>query len=151
MRSIDSSIPFIAHSLKRNFTFEENVKIIGVPYQNSALCWNIKDVEQNSPVFEVVTPGEVTCFEFDPNNFNNMVIALSSGQLMFIKFCDIINILKAHGNTKLYNYLKKADIKEFCVYNLSSLNWNHQSLIIAVKWFPQVIPIIKMSNAIFSR
>ena len=136
IRSIDSSIPFIAHSLKRNFSFEENVKIIGVPYQSSVLFWNIKDVEQNSPVFEVVTPGEVTCFEFDPNNVNNMVIALSSGQLMFIKFFDLINILKTHGNTDMYSYLKKADIKEFYVYNLSSLKWTHQSLITAVKWFP---------------
>ena len=136
IRSIDSSIPFIAHSLKRNFSFEENVKIIGIPYQSSVLFWNIKDVEQNSPVFEVVTPGEVTCFEFDPNNVNNMVIALSSGQLMFIKFFDLINILKTHGNTDMYSYLKKADIKEFYVYNLSSLKWTHQSLITAVKWFP---------------
>ena len=135
IRSVDSSIPFIAHSLKRNFTFEENVKIIGVPYQSSVLFWNIKDVEQNSPVFEVVTPGEVTCFEFDPDNVNNMVIALSSGQLMFIKFFDLINILKTHGNTD-YSYLKKADIKEFYIYNLSSLKWTHQSLISAVKWFP---------------
>ena len=136
IRSIDSSIPIIAHSLKRNFTFEENVKIIGVPYQSSVLFWNIRDVEQNSPVFEVATPGEVTCFEFDPNNVNNMVIALSSGQLMFIKFFDIINILKTYGNTDMYSYLKKADIKEFYIYNLSSLKWTHQSLITAVKWFP---------------
>ncbi len=63
IRSVDSSIPFIAHSLKRNFTFEDNVKLIGVPYQSSVLFWNIKDVEQNSPVFEVSTPGEVTCFD----------------------------------------------------------------------------------------
>ena len=96
IRSIDSSIPFIAHSLKRNFTFEENVKIIGVPYQSSVLFWNIKDVEQNSPVFEVATPGEVTCFEFDPDNINNMVIALLSGQFMLIIFFDLINILKTH-------------------------------------------------------
>jgi len=136
IRSIDSSIPIIAHSLKRNFSFEENVKIIGVPYQSSVLFWNIRDVEQNSPVFEVSTPGEVTCFEFDPNNVNNMVIALSSGQLMFIKFFDIINILKTYGNTDMYSYLKKADIKEFYIYNLSSLKWTHQSLITAVKWFP---------------
>ena len=136
IRSIDSSIPFIAHSLKRNFSFEENVKIIGVPYQSNVLFWNIKDVEQNSPVFEVATPGEVTCFEFDPNNVNNMVIALSSGQLMFIKFFDLIKILKTYGNTDMYSYLKKADIKEFYVYNLSSLKWTHQSLITAVKWFP---------------
>ena len=60
---------------------------------------------------------------------------------MFIYFFDVINILKAYGNTKSYIYLKKADIKEFCVYNLSSLKWTHQSLIIAIKWFPQIIPI----------
>ena len=93
IRSIDSSIPFIAHSLKRIFTFEENVKIIGVPYQSSVLFWNIKDVEQNSPMFEVPSPGEVTCFEFDLGNVNNMV----SGQFMFIKFFDLINILKTLG------------------------------------------------------
>ena len=150
IRSIDSSIPFIAHSLKRNFTFEENVKIIGVPYQSSVLFWNIKDVEQNSPVFEVVTPGEVTCFEFDPNNVNNMVIALSSGQLMFIKFFDIINILKTYGNTDMYSYLKKADIKDFYVYNLSSLKWTHQSLITAVKWFPPGYSFKKKGQMQFS-
>ena len=136
IRSIDSSIPFIAHSLKRNFTFEENVKIVGIPYQSSILFWNIKDVEQNSPVFEVSTPGEVTCFEFDPNNVNNLVIALSSGQLMFIKFFDLVNILKTYGNSDMYGYLKKTDKKQFYIYNLSSLKWTHQSLITAVKWFP---------------
>ena len=136
IRSIDNSIPFIAHSLKRNFSFEESLKIVGIPYQSSVLFWNIKDVEQNSPVFEVSTPGEVTCFEFDPDNVNNMVIALSSGQLMFIKFFDLINILKTHANTDMYSYLKKADIKEFYLFNLSSLKWTHQSNITSVKWFP---------------
>ena len=136
IRSIDNSIPFIAHSLKRNFSFEESLKIIGIPYQSSVLFWNIRDVEQNSPVFEVSTPGEVTCFEFDPGNVNNLVIALSSGQLMFIKFFDLINILKTHANTDMYSYLKKADIKDFYLYNLSSLKWTHQSNITAVKWFP---------------
>ena len=136
IRTIDSSIPFIAHSLKRNFTFEETVKIIGVPYQSSVLFWNIKDVEQNSPVFEVETPSEVTSFEFDPDNPNNMVIALSSGQLMFVKFHDIINLLKTHGNTDMYSYLKKSDVRDFYAFNLSSLKWTHQSLIAAVKWFP---------------
>ena len=133
IRSIDNSIPFIAHSLKRNFTFEESLKIIGIPYQSSVLFWNIRDVEQNSPVFEVSTPGEVTCFEFDPDNVNNLVIALSSGQLMFVKFFDLINILKTHANTDMYSYLKKADIKEFYLFNLSSLKWTHQSNITAVK------------------
>ena len=136
IRSIDSSIPFIAHSLKRNFTFEESLKLIGIPYQSSVLFWNVRDVEQNSPVFEVSTPGEVTCFEFDPDNVDNLVIALSSGQLMFIKFFDLINILKTHANTDMYSYLKKADIKEYYLYNLSSLKWTHQSNITAVKWFP---------------
>ena len=136
IRSIDNSIPFIAHSLKRNFSFEDSLKLIGIPYQSSVLFWNIRDVEQNSPVFEVSTPGEVTCFEFDPNNVDNLVIALSSGQLMFIKFFDLINILKTHANTDMYSYLKKADIKEFYLYNLSSLKWTHQSNITAVKWFP---------------
>ena len=136
IRSIDNSIPFIAHSLKRNFSFEESLKIVGIPYQSSVLFWNVKDVEQNSPVFEVSTPGEVTCFEFDPDNVNNMVIALSSGQLMFIKFFDLINILKTHANTDMYSYLKKADIKEFYLFNLSSLKWTHQSNITSVKWFP---------------
>ena len=92
-------------------------------------------MEQNSPLFEVSTPGEVLCFEFTPNNANNMVIALSSGQLMFLKFFDIINILKTYENTDMYSYLKKADIKEFYIYNLSSLKWTHQSLITVVKWF----------------
>ena len=136
IRTIDNSIPFIAHSLKRNFTFEESLKIVGIPYQSSVLFWNVRDVEQNSPVFEVTTPGEVTCFEFDPDNVNNLVIALSSGQLMFIKFFDLINILKTHANTDVYSYLKKADIKEFYLYNLSSLKWTHQSNITSVKWFP---------------
>ena len=136
IRSIDNSIPFIAHSLKRNFTFEDSLKLIGIPYQSSILFWNIRDLEQNAPVFEVRTPGEVTCFEFDPNNVDNLVISLSSGQLMFVKFFDLINILKTHANTDVYSYLKKENIKEFYLYNLSSLKWTHQSNITAVKWFP---------------
>ena len=51
---------------------------------------------------------------------------------MFIKFFDLINILKTHANTDMYSYLKKADIKEFYLYNLSSLKWTHQSNITAV-------------------
>ena len=136
IRSIDNSIPFIAHSLKRNFSFEESLKIVGIPYQSSVLFWNVKDVEQNSPVFEVSTPGEVTCFEFDPDNVNNMVIALSSGQLMFIKFFDEMKQQDRIYNTDMYSYLKKADIKEFYLFNLSSLKWTHQSNITSVKWFP---------------
>ena len=151
IRTIDSSIPFIAHSLKRNYTFEELIKIVGVPYQSSVLFWNIKDVEQNSPVFEVETPSEVTCFEFDKNNVNNMVIALSSGQLMFVKFHDLINLLKTHGNTDMYSYLKKSDVRDFYVFNLSSLKWTHQSLISAVKWYPAGYSYKKKGQMIFSK
>ena len=50
-----------------------------------------------------------------------------------------------------FSYLKKADIKDFYVYNLSSLKWTQQSLITAVKWFPLDILIKKRSNAIFPR
>ena len=35
-----------------------------------------------------------------------------------------------------FSYLKKTDIRDFYVYNLSSLKWTHQSVITAVKWFP---------------
>ena len=42
-----------------------------------------------------------------------MVIALSSGQLMFIKFFDIINILKTYGNTDMYSYLKKGERSKY--------------------------------------
>ena len=149
IRSVDSSIPFISHSLKRNFGFEESLKIIGIPYQSSVLFWNIKDVEQNSPVFEVATPGEIVCYEFDPNNTNNMVIALTSGQLMFIKFFDLINILKNNANND-FSYLKKTDIKEFYVFNLSSLKWTHQSEITAVKWFPPGYSFKKKGQMQFS-
>lgn len=136
IRSIDPSIPFIAHSLRRNTTFEEKIKIIGIPYQSSVLFWNIRDVEQNAPVFEVATPGEITCFEFDPSNVNNMAIALSSGQIMFVRFHDLINLLKTHANVDMYSYLKKSDVKEFYLFNLTSLKWSHQSVITAMKWFP---------------
>lgn len=135
IRGLTETDPFVTHSLYRNYTFDESIKVEGIPYTSEILFWNIKDVEQNSPVFEVSTPGEVTCFEFDPGNTNNMVIALSSGQLMFIKFFDLINILKTHANTD-FSYLKKTDIREFYVYNLSSLKWTHQSVITAAKWFP---------------
>ena len=121
IRSIAETEAVIAHSLYRNFTFDEYIKVQGIPYQSDILFWNIKDVEQNSPIFMVSAPGEVTCFEFSTTNTDNFVLSLSSGQLMFIKFNNIISILREHLNTDVNSYIKKANLKDFYVYNLSSL------------------------------
>ena len=48
IRTIDNSIPFIAHSLKRNFTFEESLKIVGIPYQSSKKEFHFRRKLENS-------------------------------------------------------------------------------------------------------
>ena len=44
IRSIAETEAVIAHSLYRNFTFDEYIKVQGIPYQSDILFWNIKDV-----------------------------------------------------------------------------------------------------------
>ena len=149
IRSIAETEAVIAHSLYRNFTFDEYIKVQGIPYQSDILFWNIKDVEQNSPIFMVSAPGEVTCFEFSTTNKDNFVLSLSSGQLMFIKFNDIISILREHLNTDVNSYIKKANLKDFYIYNLSSLYESHKSKVTSLKWFPPGYFINKKKQIIY--
>ena len=149
IRSIAETEAVIAHSLYRNFTFDEYIKVQGIPYQSDILFWNIKDVEQNSPIFLVSAPGEVTCFEFSATNKDNFVLSLSSGQLMFIKFNNIISILREHLNTDVNSYIKKANLKDFYIYNLSSLYESHKSKVTSLKWFPPGYFINKKKQIIY--
>ena len=150
IRSIKETDAYIAHSLMRNFTFDERIKVNGIPYQSQILFWNIKDVEQNSPIFAVETQSEVTCFEFNPNNCDNLACALSSGQMMFIKFKDILGILRQYSNTDYTSIQKKMNIKDYYIYNISSLHESHKGRVTALKWFPPGYSINKKNQIIFS-
>ena len=151
IRSIKESDAFIAHSLMRNFTFDERIKVNGIPYQSQILFWNIKDVEQNSPIFAVETQSEVTSFEFNPLNCDNFACALSSGQIMFIKFKDLLGILRANANTDYNTMVKKMNIKDYYIYNISSLHESHKGRVTALKWFPPGYSINKKNQIVYSK
>ena len=118
IRGLAETDPFVTHSLYRNYTFDESIKVEGIPYTSEILFWNIKDVEQNAPIFSVKTPCEITCYEFSPVNNNYLVIALSSGQLIFIKFIDLMSTLREDQNTYVSSYMKHANIKDYYIYNI---------------------------------
>ena len=136
IRGLAETDPFVTHSLYRNYTFDESIKVEGIPYTSEILFWNIKDVEQNAPIFSVKTPCEITCYEFSPVNNNYLVIALSSGQLMFVKFIDLMSTLREHQNTDVNSYMKHANIKDYYIYNISSLLESHKGKVKGLKWFP---------------
>lgn len=134
IRHINDYDAYVAHTLHRNFTFDERIKVEGIPYQSQILFWNIKDVEQNSPIFVVDTPGEITAFEFDNLNCNFVAIALVSGQAMFIKFKDIISILN-RGSNNDYT-IKKENKKDLYTFVLTSPTDSHKGKITSIRWFP---------------
>lgn len=134
IRHINDTDAYVAHTLHRNFTFDERIKIEGIPYQSQILFWNIRDVEQNSPIFIVDTPGEITAFEFDYLNCNIVAIALSSGQAMFIKFKDIISILN-RGSHNDYS-IKKESKKDLYTFVLTAPGDSHKGKITCIRWFP---------------
>lgn len=150
IRGIKETDAFIAHSLMRNFTFDEHIKINGIPYQSQILFWNIKDIEQNSPIFAVETQSEVTCFEFDESNCDNMACALASGQIMFVYFRDLLGILRAHANEDYVSYSKKINIKDYYIYKISSLKGSHKGRVSAIKWMPKGYYINKKNQAVHS-
>ena len=86
IRFIKENEVYLAHSLLRNLTFEERIKIIGVPCQTKILFWNFKDIEINSPVFFLDVPMELTCFEFCPTDSDKLVCGLYSGQIILYEF-----------------------------------------------------------------
>lgn len=99
---------YIAHSIIRNLTFEERVKVIGIPYQSQIVFWNFKDIEVNSPVYMLENPMEVTCFEFCPSNVNLLVCGLFSGQLLIYEINDLLNILIKSNDSEFLNLQKKS-------------------------------------------
>lgn len=94
IRIVKTDEVYVAHSLIRNLTFEERSKIIGIPYQSQILFWDFVDPEINSQVFSLEIPMEITCFEFNPTNENQVVCGLISGQLIIYEIKDLIGILK---------------------------------------------------------
>ena len=150
IRGIKETDAFIAHSLMRNFTFDEQIKINGIPYQSQILFWNIKDIEQNSPIFAVETQSEVTCFEFDESNCDNMACALASGQIMFVYFRDLLGILRAHANEDYVSYSKKINIKDYYIYKISLLKGRHKGRVSAIKWMPKGYYINKKNQVVYS-
>ena len=80
IRLVKQNEVYIAHSLIRNLSFEERAKIIGIPYQSQILFWDFVDPEINSQVFSLEIPMEITCFEFNPTNENQVICGLISDQ-----------------------------------------------------------------------
>jgi hypothetical protein len=94
IRSIKEDEDYLAHTLLRNYPFEERIKTIGIPYPSEILFWNFRDPEINSPVWEIELPMEISCFEFDPVNCNYIACGFVSGQIMIICVNDLLSILK---------------------------------------------------------
>lgn len=59
---------FVACSFNENWTFEEQIELEGRALKSTMLLWDIEDVNYTSPVLELESPYEITCFEFHPTN-----------------------------------------------------------------------------------
>jgi hypothetical protein len=93
IRFIAKDEVYVAHSLMRNLSIEERIKVIGIPYTSQIFFWNFANREINSPVFLMDIPMEVTAFEFCPSNMNKMVAALTSGQIIVFEIKDLLGLL----------------------------------------------------------
>lgn len=128
IRLVKTDQVYIAHSLIRNLSFEERSKIIGIPYQSQILFWDFVDPEINSQVYCLEIPMEITCFEFNPTNENQIVCGLISGQLIIFEIKNLIEILK--GNN-LGENSKKSTLKisfYFYFYFLFFNNKNNNNI-----------------------
>ncbi|MCQ2818360.1 MAG: hypothetical protein MJ252_13925 [archaeon] len=134
IRVVAQTDPFIAITMFRNLSFTERAKIGGIPYESKIIFWNVKDIEQNSPIFEVGTDSEVTTFEFDPSNPNNFACALISGQIMFVKFKNLMETLRSHANTDFSSIAKKINKKDYYQYKMPKLSQSHQGKIRGLRW-----------------
>lgn len=108
IRFITENQVYLAHSLMRNLTFDERIKIIGVPYQTQILFWNFKDIEINSPVFFLDVPMEITCFEFCPCNTDKLVCGLYSGQIIIYEINDLLSLLNRGSDSEAILAQKKS-------------------------------------------
>ena len=136
IKIVNSEQDYLAHSFIRNLTFEERIKIIGIPYTGQILFWNFKDVEVNSPVYLLELPMEVTMFEFNPINPNILVCALISGQLIIYEFKDIMHILQNGFDSEFNERLNKINKTEIYTYFITPIPESHKTHITSMKWFP---------------
>lgn len=138
IRFISPDEVYIAHSLMRNLTFEERIKVIGIPYPSQILFWNFNNKEINSPVFMLDIPMEITHFEFCPTNENKLVCALYSGQIIIYVFKDLLGMLNKSSDTESISNLKKMNKKDQLYENfITAVIDSHKTHITAMKWFPK--------------
>lgn len=136
IRLVNSEKEYLAHSLIRNLSFEERIKIIGIPYTSQIIFWNFQDTEVNSPVYVLELPMEITNFEFNPLNPNNLICCLYSGQLIIYEFKDIMNILHNGFDSEFTEKLMKKQKSEVYTFYITPISESHKSYITGFKWFP---------------
>ncbi len=107
IKFVKSDEDFVAHTYFRNLTFEERIKLIGIPQQAHILFWNFMDREINSPVYVLDVPMELTCFEINPTNVNQIIGGMISGQIIIIEVKDLMGILRKSGETDTHKKGKK--------------------------------------------
>ena len=90
---------YVAHTYFRNLPFEDRIKIIGIPQQAHILFWNFMDREINSPVYVLDVPMELSCFDINPANVNQIVGGMISGQLIIIEVKDLLGNLRKSGDS----------------------------------------------------
>lgn len=101
---------YLVHSLYRNMSYEERIKVYGIPYQSQLLFWNFKDMELNTPIWNIDLPSEITFFEFCPDNPDKLVCALTSGQVVYFEFNDLITSLNKFSNPEQMIAQRKCNL-----------------------------------------
>jgi hypothetical protein len=99
IKFVRSDEDFVAHTYFRNLTFEDRIKTIGIPQQAHILFWNFLDREINSPVYVLDVPMELSCFEINPTNVNQIIGGMISGQLIIIEVKDLLGNLRKSGDS----------------------------------------------------
>jgi hypothetical protein len=133
---------YMAHSIIRNLSSEERIKVIGIPYTSQLLFWNFINREINSPIFVLDIPNEITAFEFCPTNLNKLVCAMYSGQIIIFEFKDLLGLLNKSSDGD-NNTHKKVDKKYLYEFYITQVIDSHKTHITSMKWFPKNVQLLK--------
>ena len=66
-------VKIVANSFVENLTFDERAQLTIKSYKSSIIFWDFEDVHSIEPLFILVSPLEIICFEFNPKDPNLIV------------------------------------------------------------------------------
>lgn len=72
----------MATSFIEELTFEERIEVMGRSYTNKILLWDYEDMHRFTPILTLISPIEITIFEFKPHDPNIIIGGAVNGQIL---------------------------------------------------------------------